>query len=600
MKKNTDKGINRIVDNRGIRKTIHVESRKRRRLKPAVKGALIGTAIVAAFLLLAFVAISLVKNKGNNNDMAVSEDAVSNDSLLTVSENLLENEELSVNEETVSADLLEETVSENEPEIIEATAEFLTNITPTSFEINWDGMKNDRYLVCYMELEAASENHGKNYTEDKSMAMADICTAYDESQEEMYLTRTVSINNALVTGLSPNSLYDVMVLEEDGTVVSENTVRTALSGYCDPFKAVDSVFTFSIRDEATGAVIEKLDNRTVTISAEDGCLGTECRTVLTSPLYNDALFSEKLKDIPVSTVVFISADENNNYCYLKEDGTYSVHVTAEDGSEGWLNARRLMVDMKHIFTPDNGIYGIAINRTNAYSSIFTTGGDANAVDHNENQVTRFNAISSNNPSEFMNTDGYNLIEGITDIPLPNFGSKDQLPVIWDLAVELKQCQKNALENGYTLLIYEGYRPAATSRAVEGNLSKLGYLAIPVNGTNLAQGFLTDQSYGVSFYIAKKSRHNRGVATDLTLMGFNSPDELGEEIHMQTKMHTLDFRCNMHYNNWQADLLTDIMIGHGSNLEYLKVRSEWWHFQLKSDRKDLYPLIGDYTYMDFVF
>ena len=57
---------------------------------------------------------------------------------------------------------------------------------------------------------------------------------------------------------------------------------------------------------------------------------------------------------------------------------------------------------------------------------------------------------------------------------------------------------------------------------------------------------------------------------------------------------------MLYNNWEADLLSDIMMGHGSNLECLGVKSEWWHFQLKKGRTDLYPFIDKYGYCDFEF
>ena len=70
--------------------------------------------------------------------------------------------------------------------------------------------------------------------------------------------------------------------------------------------------------------------------------------------------------------------------------------------------------------------------------------------------------------------------------------------------------------------------------------------------------------------------------------------------MQTKMHTLDFRCNMEYNTWAADLLIDIMTSHGSNLEYLRDKQEWWHFQLQTELTGLYPLIDQYGYSDIIF
>ncbi len=92
----------------------------------------------------------------------------------------------------------------------------------------------------------------------------------------------------------------------------------------------------------------------------------------------------------------------------------------------------------------------------------------------------------------------------------------------------------------------------------------------------------------------------GVATDLSIVRIDSATELGEDAHMQTKMHTLDFRCNMAYNTWEADRLTDIRAGHEATLVYLGLRQEWWHFQLRYTRTDLYPYISSIKYEDFAF
>lgn len=561
-------------------------------MKPFVKNLLIGTGIFALIAFIAIIAFFVVK--GMKNGKNVSDNAVSDS---RVSEN--KSEEIIIGPaKTVSEDVAE--IPEEIKEELPAEDAFLNNVTPTSFDINWDGMVNDSYYVCYAVSGASPEKHGKEYREDKSMAMEEICSAYCENSSDLYLTRVVSINNATITGLEPDTEYDVMVLDMDGNQVSENSVRTCTTGFCDPFKDIDSVFTFSVRDELTGQILEKVDTKTVKMSSATGCLGAEARIMNTTGVYSDSELTSQSGSINSGTQVFITEDEEGHYCYRKSDGTYTVYITDNNGTKAWINSRLLMIDCKALYTPANSIYGIQINRTNAVASIFTAGGDVMRVDDNPDVVTKFNPLLSSDKATYMTVSGNNIINDITGNILPNYGSSEVMPVVWDLALELKQCQKNALENGFTLLMYEGYRPASSSLAVYNSLSTSGHLGIPVNGTNLAQGFLTDQSYGVSFYIAKRSRHNRGIATDITIMDFASPDEPGEEVKMQSKMHTLDFRCNMSYNNWQADLLTDIMIGHGSNLEYLKVRSEWWHFQLVTDRKDLYPLIDDYNYMDFVF
>ena len=88
----------------------------------------------------------------------------------------------------------------------------------------------------------------------------------------------------------------------------------------------------------------------------------------------------------------------------------------------------------------------------------------------------------------------------------------------------------------------------------------------------------------------------GIAVDLTIIAFDDIDKEGAELVMQSKMHTLDFRCNMSYNNDNANLLYEIMTT-GSGLQPLSNKAEWWHFELIMDAK-LYPQIKTYIYADY--
>lgn len=592
---------NTLKDGRNVRKTIKVYGARGRREREARKRLflasqlLILAVIVAALVILAFSKnvsfnlfgdmFSIEKYKTDNNSETAKTGEIIDLSWFTGE---------SDNEQAGSEESYETPATVENADMSEA-------ITPTSLRISWGEYASDgEYSICYKRCDNLGEHHGKNYTENKSMSMVDICTACNEDEKTYSLVRKVTGTDGTITGLDPATTYDIEIKDTHGAVIATETLTTEKSGYCDPFKAVDSFYVYSERNVTTGQVTSKDDPITVTMTAPKGCLGIEVKPIISADIYKNPDLTETLSTEQAGSSLHIMEDANGNYCYLSENGSYSVFVSNEVGGQGWINARTLLVDAAAIYSPENGVYGIAINRTNAYSSIFTTGGDAQAVDYNEDANTRYNAISTNVPSEFMNADGYNIIEGITGNILPNYGSREQMPVIWDLAMELKQCQKNALENNTKLMMYEGYRPLSSSQAISGSLSGYGYLAMPLFGTNLAQGYLTDQTYSVGFYIAQKSRHNRGIATDLTLMSFDAPGVPGSEIQMQTKMHTLDYRCNMAYNNWEADLLTDIMIGHGSHLEYLAVRSEWWHFQLKTERTDLYTMIDKYPYADFIF
>ena len=74
----------------------------------------------------------------------------------------------------------------------------------------------------------------------------------------------------------------------------------------------------------------------------------------------------------------------------------------------------------------------------------------------------------------------------------------------------------------------------------------------------------------SFVSAGISRHNLGVAMDLTLESLNT----GDELEMQTSLHDLSHYSARAQNNGYAKELSEIMMSAG----YKDLYSEWWHFQ----------------------
>ena len=73
----------------------------------------------------------------------------------------------------------------------------------------------------------------------------------------------------------------------------------------------------------------------------------------------------------------------------------------------------------------------------------------------------------------------------------------------------------------------------------------------------------------AFLAPGTSRHNFGVALDLTLVDFE-----GVELSMQTSMHDLSWYSAFERNNSNANTLYEIMSGAG----FGHIRSEWWHYQ----------------------
>lgn len=506
--------------------------------------------------------------------------------------------------------------------------------TPTSISIRWIDEELCGYDILYRQVEPDSEKHGKSTREDGSASMSSICTAINESNDSGeekesngWIRVSAKDSNVTLEGLEPNHKYNIHIMykEDMGQCMDVFEWSTEKSGYCDPFKKAYSLMRISERDEATGFVLSHGMTSSVQMTSNNGCEGVVVKPILDAAVFNTPTRDNRnqLGTITKGTKLVVTPDGDNGYCYYDDNG-YKLHVRSEDGqSTGWIDARSVLIDMNKLFSVDNE-YSMLFDRTNAYSSIFTAGGDAQnvetapaptvinpetgeevpnpLVDGTEDYFnTRYNPLIVNGDlPTYMSINGYNKIDGVTDQALLNYESKDYMPVIWDLAMELKQCQKNALENGYTIKMYEGYRPLSTSQLVYNSLNGSGVLSVVVGDTTLAQGYITSQEYNVGHYIGYRSRHNRGVATDLTIVRLSSDPEKVEEAHMQTKMHTLDFRCNMTYNTWEADLLTDIMIGHDSHLEYLGNRQEWWHFQLRNNRTDLYPMISYYGYESFTF
>ena len=87
-----------------------------------------------------------------------------------------------------------------------------------------------------------------------------------------------------------------------------------------------------------------------------------------------------------------------------------------------------------------------------------------------------------------------------------------------------------------------------------------------------QELMTDNGrYYLSNFLANGgSRHNQGVAMDMTLVNM----DYGNEMEMQTAMHDLSWFSEVSENNYAAKTLRRIMLDHG----FAGLRSEWWHFQ----------------------
>ena len=160
-----------------------------------------------------------------------------------------------------------------------------------------------------------------------------------------------------------------------------------------------------------------------------------------------------------------------------------------------------------------------------------------------------------------------------------------VPLLYPTARKLRLASENALEMGYRLKIYDAFRPKEatieiydlTSGILNQELPGMSVTGEPAsqyrkNNKNATyQSLMTNGTYQLNHFLAKGvSRHNLGVAVDLTLEDANTQ----QEIPMQSQMHDLSWYSVTARNNNSANTLASIM----KNAGFGTLSSEWWHFQ----------------------
>ena len=163
-----------------------------------------------------------------------------------------------------------------------------------------------------------------------------------------------------------------------------------------------------------------------------------------------------------------------------------------------------------------------------------------------------------------------------------------VPLLYPTALKLEQAAFAATERGYKLKIYDSYRPKEATVALYDQAIKLSKEPIPEKTytekvledlPEVAPGqvltyemLMTDMGrYTMSYFLAAGgSRHNQGIAMDLTITGLWD----GIDLPMQTSMHDLSWYSEQKQNNENANVLAEIMTEAG----FAGLVSEWWHFQ----------------------
>lgn len=183
-------------------------------------------------------------------------------------------------------------------------------------------------------------------------------------------------------------------------------------------------------------------------------------------------------------------------------------------------------------------------------------------------------LESTNPADWQYADlsDYDVIVSMqlstpeTTIKEP-FYSRNLCLIQYDLLPKLKEAIELFKKDGYTIVIYDAYRPTSVQQRWFDVVRQHKWVADPSRGMG-----------GV---------HDRGTALDISIV-----DKSGKPIEMPTPMHTFTEAASRLSTTMtdtarkNMDYLKEVMVSCGFDI----INSEWWHFQ---DVNTVYYLPVDY-------
>lgn len=270
------------------------------------------------------------------------------------------------------------------------------------------------------------------------------------------------------------------------------------------------------------------------------------------------------KDVEKSEVIG-KAKAAKTLCVLDEQkGLFRVRI---DGQEGYIDSNYCLINLPE-YLEDQCLYNI----TNSYSSLFM------AHEYEMPTVTG------------------RVILGYERVQMRR--GQQLVPLLYPVAKRLEKAAQSAISQGYKLKIYDAYRPRKATKALYDQAIGLKDQPLPQSTytgkvlTDLPQleegqvltygNLMTDfDRYTMNYFLAAgKSRHNRGIAVDLTLTELST----GKDLQMQTSMHDLSWYSENARDNKNAKKLASIMEGAG----FQGLKSEWWHFHDLDAQNSLNP------------
>jgi D-alanyl-D-alanine dipeptidase len=150
---------------------------------------------------------------------------------------------------------------------------------------------------------------------------------------------------------------------------------------------------------------------------------------------------------------------------------------------------------------------------------------------------------------------YATANNFTGAPLPGYEANRAF-LHRDVAAALARVQARLRTGGLGLRVFDGYRPVRATRAMMDWAERTGQRALLDSG-----------------YIARRSRHNLGVAVDLTLVDL----ETGTEVPMGTPYDTFAPEARTANAQGRVRRYRQILVRVMESEGFSNYEKEWWHF-----------------------
>lgn len=248
-----------------------------------------------------------------------------------------------------------------------------------------------------------------------------------------------------------------------------------------------------------------------------------------------------------------------SFTILEEVGDW-FKVRTADGIEGYVFSAIVLVNLPDI------IPSIIYEDTNSYSSMFKSSGVE--LDNITGQ-TLYNVLNWNERLQCEQFD---------------------MPVMYGMTLKIMEAQRAARNEGYSLKIYETYRPIDTQIKVAESMKNLR-----ATNQTVAQG-LKSNIWSLGWFIATNvSNHQRGYAMDVSLVKIEGESEKTTgiyryavtdsytELEMPTPIHELSAQA-ARYEGPNSSSFASTMNDNAKLLHKFcteaglsPLKSEWWHF-----------------------